>query len=302
MSATELAVPVAALRACREVTRRRARNFYYGLRLLPEPKRSALYAIYAWMRRADDLTDDPTLEETGRRERLERFRLQTVAAIHGDPPCAAAALGDPVWEALAFAAQRFGLREEAFHEMLDGQLEDLDHRRYETFDELRAYCYRVASTVGLVCIEVWGYDDQQAPGLAVDRGIAFQLTNILRDLAQDIDAGRIYLPMEDFRRHRLQPNELRRWSRPADCEAFLAEQFDRAVKHYERSRGLEMMISPDCRSTLWAMTAIYRQLLEKARRHPGQLMQGPRLRLTSWAKAGIALKAKWMAERGSVPA
>jgi phytoene synthase len=282
--------PEAALQYCRTVTRARARNFYYGLKLLPEPKRGALYAIYAWMRRADDIVDDADSAGGDLKERLESFGQLTEAAIEGRP-----ADEDPLWEALAYTAAQFPLPAVQFRMLLEGQLDDVRLHRYETFEALRRYCHRVASTVGILCIEVWGYSDPAACGLASDRGIAFQLTNIIRDFAQDYDQGRLYLPLEDFRAARLEPEALRRWERPDLCAAFMQRQIERAAGYYQRSAALEELISADCRPTLWAMTSIYRGLLDKAARDPSRLVLGGRLRLSSLAKAGIALRARWMA-------
>jgi phytoene synthase len=289
----------AALAHCRDVTRRCARNFYYGLKLSPEPQRSALYAIYAWMRRADDLVDtarDAAVPDRLRRE-LRDFRASTDSALAGRPTHA-----DPLWIGLADTASRFGLPAEPFHAMLDGQEEDVARRSFETFDDLRSYCYRVASTVGLLCIEVWGYGDATARALAIDRGIAFQLTNILRDFAQDHDHGRVYLPLDEFAAHGLSPNDLRCWRDPQKCLRFMHEQLDRAERFYQTSAGLEAMITESCRPTLWAMTSIYHGLLVKMRLDPARLMSNQRVRLSAMRKGLIALQARWQARVASPPA
>lgn len=288
MNAVAIAHPHEALRHCERITRERARNFYYGLKLLPEPQRSAMYAIYAWMRQADDLVDDTTDDALTKSARIAAFREDTDRAIQGDP-----SNDDPIWAGLSFVASRFRIDSAAFHAMLDGQLDDVSERRYRTFDDLREYCYRVASTVGLVSIAVWGYDDAEAPALAVERGVAFQLTNILRDFREDYDAGRVYLPEEDFTRHGLSPRELYEWSSPESCETMLAEQIARAESFYERSARLDQMITPSCRPTLWAMTAIYRGLLDKMKANPAQLVSTERVRLSPFAKTMIALRARW---------
>jgi phytoene synthase len=285
-------MPVAALEHCRAVARRRARNFYYGLRLLPEPERSGMFAVYAWMRCADDIVDAAGAADDERWRRLDAFRRDTDATIAGEPPD-----DDPMWAAMAFTARRFGLAVRPFHELLAGQRDDLRRTRYETFDDLRAYCYRVASTVGLICIEIWGCRDPAAPALAIDRGIAFQLTNIIRDFAEDFDEGRVYLPRADFDRHGLQPGAVRAWSPPMECRAFMLEQIDRAETYYRRSADLDEMIDARCRPTLRAMTGIYHELLRKAAGDPARVVQGRRLRLNALAKAAIAVRAKWGGDR-----
>jgi phytoene synthase len=279
--------PGQALRYCRGITRRRARNFYWGLKLLPEPQRSALYAVYAWMRRADDIVDDAADVPAARRE-IARFRAATVSAFSGGVDG-----GDPVLLALHDIASRFRLGIEHFHAGLDGQLDDLNGRRYETFEDLQEYCRRVASSVGQICIEIWGYDGTDAPAQADDRGVAFQLTNILRDVVEDARAGRVYLPAEDFARYDLTPRDLLAWSPPDRCRAFLAEQIARAEFFYRRSAPLDDAISASCRPTLWAMTTIYHRLLEKMSRNPAQLVRGPRIRLSTMRKGTIAVRARW---------
>lgn len=276
-------------RHCRSITRQRARNFYYGLKLLPEPRRTALYVMYTWMRKADDLVDNDDMSSQQKGETLSQFRTKTDAAIAGNPPS-----DDPMWQGLAFVASRFNLNAELLHAMLDGQLNDIHDQIFDTFEALEQYCYQVASTVGLVCIEIWGYSQPQARELAISRGIAFQLTNILRDLREDFDNGRIYLPQSDFTDHNIMPRDLREWSQPERCGAFMAMQIHRAESFYERSIALDTMITPDCRPTLWAMTRIYRSLLEKIKTDPAQVIAPQRVRLSALQKAKIAVQAKWL--------
>jgi phytoene synthase len=282
---------------CRGVTRRRARNFYYGLKLAPEPQRTALYSIYAWMRACDDIADAAGPDPAERRSRIDAFRAATDAALAG-----AAADDSPIWTALAHTAARFEIPRAALHAMLDGQVCDLSHRQYRTFADVRDYCYRVASTVGLVCISVWGYRDPAARELAVDRGIAFQLTNILRDYREDFDAGRVYLPEEDFGRHRLTPDVLRRWADPPACTRFIRDQVARAQAFYARSAGLERMITGSCRPTLRAMTAIYQALLHKIERVPERIVGEHRLRVSAVRKGLIAVRAACMRRSDPEPA
>lgn len=282
--------PVHALRYCREVTKRRARNFYYGLRLLPEPQRSALYAVYAWMRQADDLVDDAGVDLAEVRDDIDAFGRATEAALAGE-----VAGNDPVLIGLRESARRFPLVMEPFRAMLDGQLDDVAGCRYDDFASLRGYCERVASSVGLICITIWGYDDDRAPALATERGIALQLTNILRDFVEDDEAGRVYLPAEDFARHGLTPEGLRSWSDPEAAREFVLEQIVRAESFYRSSAPLDAMITPACRPTLWAMTRIYRGLLAQMAADPARLVSGPRIRLTALNKGTIAISARFRA-------
>ncbi len=294
MSDSDRAALDRAFDFCRDVTRRRARNFYYGLKLTPEPQRSALYSVYAWMRRADDLVDNaPKITDELRRD-IAAFRITTDEALSGR-----VSSNEHLWMALADTAGRFDLPPEAFHLTLEGQLEDLAGAHYATFADVRDYCYRVASTVGLICIGIWGYSDPAARELAVDRGIAFQITNILRDYKEDFDVGRVYLPAEDFERHGITPDNLRQWSLPAACRAMIDRQVERANSYYERSAPLEGMISRSGRPTLWAMTAIYHALLAKIERAPQRIVGDRRLRLSSLRKGSIAMRARWFDGRGA---
>jgi phytoene synthase len=273
---------------CREITRRRARNFYYGLRLTPEPQRSALYTLYAWTRHADDIVDGGREGDEGRLQQVRDFLAATDQTLDGELP-----EDTHLWVALRDIAGRYPLAREDFHAMIDGQLEDLaEHVHYETFDDLRLFCYRVASTVGLMCISIWGYTDSAARDLAIDRGIAFQLTNILRDYGEDYDHRRVYLPLEDFHRLGLTPADVRAWSPPERCTQFIHEQAARAEEHYRRSAALDRMITPACQPSLWAMTTIYRELLAKICRDPARIVRGSRVRLSPLRKAAIAVQAR----------
>ena len=276
----------AAVAVCREITRTRAGNFYWGLRLTPEPRRSAMYAIYAWMREADDIVDGPQVSRAAGHALVTAFREQTRQALTG-----VAESEEPIWRALAAVAREYPISASDFYEMLDGQIADLDPRRLQSWDELRHYCCQVAGTVGSVCVSIWGQTDPQASDLAVERGIAFQLTNILRDVGEDLKSNRVYLPESEFARFAITPEELALWSRPRGCEALMRSVITTAREHFVRSEPLEQMIDPACRATLWAMTEIYRQLLETIARDPAQVTRR-RVRLSTPRKMWIALRAR----------
>ena len=244
------------------------------------------------MRRADDLADSESEDGRDPLQRIETFRAATDAALDGR-----IVDDDPLWIALAETADTFEVDREALHAMIDGQVQDISGRVYETFDEVREYCYRVASTVGLVCIKIWGYQDPAACPLAVDRGIAFQLTNILRDYREDYDAGRVYLPAEDFERYEVTPLQLRRWADPVRCRQLVLAQVGRAKSFYRRSAPLDRMITGSCRPTLWAMTTIYRTLLKRIEQMPWRIVLARRVCLSPVRKSAIALRARWLAKR-----
>ncbi len=291
----------ASYAGCVEVVRTRARNFYYGLRLTPEPRRSAVYAIYAWMREADDRVDahaDPAVQ----RRELDAFRARTFAALResnqgGDAHDQAGDAHDGFWPALAHAVRTYRVPHEYLHDMLDGMDEDIGHAGYDTLDQLERYCYRVASTVGLVCVRIWGLragvDAEAAGEMARRRGLAFQLTNILRDVGQDYDASprRVYVPADMLARHGLAAEDLRLWRDPARCRTAVMELATRARDHYEASAGLEDLIDPGCRPTLWAMTRIYRGLLDIVLDDPARVVGTRRIRLSGYQKVYIALRA-----------
>ncbi len=177
----------ASYRCAEDVARRRARNFYYSFVVLPPEKRRAFCAVYAFMRYCDDISDgSETLEN--KRQALKNWRAQLNAAVQGHFD------GSPILPAFHDAVRRFSIPADYFHWIIDGAEMDLTIDRYETFGDLYRYCFNVASAVGLVCLKIFGYADKRAPQLAEQCGIAFQLTNILRDLDEDAGMGRLYLP------------------------------------------------------------------------------------------------------------
>jgi phytoene synthase len=293
-----------SFRHCAEVVRTRARNFYYGLRLTPEPRRSAVYAIYAWMRWGDDRVDEHRDTPTKRRE-LDAFRARTEQVIDlvrqtGGTDHTELQTFEPFWPAFAATLRSYPIDVAHIRSMLDGLAEDIDPADYETFEQLDRYCYRVASTVGLVCTSIWGYRSgvgvselAAAHEMAVQRGLAFQLTNILRDFAQDYDQSprRVYLPLEFLRSHGLDAAALRAWRDPPRCRAAVLDLCARATGHYQASAPLDGLIDPGCRPTLWAMTRIYAGLLELIEADPARIVGPRRIRLSSIRKGAISLTA-----------
>lgn len=271
---------------CHKVAKHQARNFYYGMKLTPTDKRNAMYAVYAWMRLADDLADEAgSLAE--KTSQLNSFAQQTWAALdeHAPPP------DGPIWPAMRDTMIRHAVPHAYLADMIAGQLLDQKQTQYDTFAQLDDYCYKVAGTVGLVCITIWGHKDgETAQQLAAARGVALQLTNILRDLAEDARLDRCYLPREDFTRFGFSPEKLARGEADAAFDRFMAFQVDRARSYYEKSAGLDALISPDCRACSRALMRVYRDLLEKIARNPRQVLHR-RVSLNHWRKAWIALSA-----------
>ncbi len=186
---------------CSSLTKKSRSNFYYAFLFLPRAQREAIYAVYAFCRIVDDVVDLGKIPEVQRRE-LERWRRELARCFEGAPE-------DPVAQRLAEVVRRFPIPRSALGAILDGVEMDLERSRYETFEDLYPYCYRVAGAVGLCCIEIFGYSDPRCREYAVNLGIALQLTNILRDVQADAERGRIYLPQEDLRRFGVSAGDLK---------------------------------------------------------------------------------------------
>jgi len=256
-----------AYAVCRAIAKREAKNFYYAFVALPEPRRNAICAIYAFMRKADDLADDETVPMAERRAGLDTWLTEWHAASAGG------ATSDPVFIAVRDAVVRFQIPLTLLDELVAGVTMDLDSVQgdapdtYATFDDLYRYCYLVASVVGLVCIHIFGYSDLRAEKLAEETGIAFQLTNILRDVAEDAERNRVYLPLEDLKAHGVSLNELLKrvkGSGPTAAErALLKEIGARAEKYYESADALMPLIDKESRPALGVLVEIYHALLKR---------------------------------------
>jgi 15-cis-phytoene synthase len=271
--------------ASARLTRQSGTSFYYAFRILPAEKRRAIYALYAFCRVVDDCVDEPDGE---REAGLVRWTAELQRAYAGRPETE---LGRDVAEALA----RFPIPRGAFEDIVAGCRMDLTTRRYATFAELRVYCERVASAVGLASIEIFGYDDPRTREYAVELGLALQLTNILRDVAPDAARDRIYLPLEDLKRFGVAEAELLaaaadpRVPRPAGLAALLAFQAERARAHYARAaRALPERDRHSMRAAE-IMGAVYRAVLEEWARR-GCPVGGLRVQLSKPRKLWIALR------------
>ncbi len=260
-----------AYAVCKGVARREAKNFYYGFRVLPTDKRNAFCAVYAFMRHADDIADDPTMEVAQKRQKLNEWLDAARQVFAGRPT------DDPVLMAVADAQQKFKIPQELFEKLVYGTGMDLDIPPpsgdtpavlCDTFDDLKQYCYYVASVVGLVCIHIFGYEEGKAEFLAEDCGLAFQLTNILRDVKEDSAMGRIYFPQEDLARFNLTAANFSKaaLADPAQAQqlrALLEYQAERARRYYESAKWLMELIHEDSRGGLWVLVEIYSRLLKK---------------------------------------
>lgn len=283
-----------AYAVCRGISRRAAKNFYYGFMVLPSEKRNALSAVYAFMRHADDISDEPGVDPQLKRQKLSEWLDAAKAVFTGK------ATDDPVLMALGDAQAKFKIPPELFEKLVYGTSLDLDMPPTsaetpailcETFEDLKQYCYYVASVVGLVCIRIFGYQDTKAEFLAEDCGLAFQLTNIIRDIKEDASMGRIYIPAEDLTRSKLtaanfasgalqDPTQVQQL-RPA-----LEYEADRARKYYESAKWLMELIDEDSRAALWVLVEIYSRLLKKITDRNYDVLT-ERVRLTLWEKLKV---------------
>lgn len=265
---------------CMKLARSRARNFYYSFVLLSTQQRKAMCAIYTFMRHCDDLSDEPGAT----RAALDAWRTEMEEALEGRFGA------HPVWPAFHHTVRRFGIPHQYFREMIDGVVSDLEPRRFETFDELYRYCYQVASVVGLTIIHIFGFDTPSALPMAEKCGVAFQLTNILRDIREDAGRGRIYLPMEDLRRFGVTEDDLRAGKRGEPFQRLMQFEALRARSYYNESAPLLDLIHLRSRRSLWALISIYSTLLERIVASNFDVFS-KRIRLSAVEKSWIIVRA-----------
>lgn len=284
---------VMAYSVCKGITRTAAKNFYYAFLVLPKRKRDALCAVYAFMRRCDDITDDASLSMPERRQKLEIWLDDLHRAQQGHPT------DDAILLALTDAQRRYAIPAGLLDELAHGTAMDVEESEaaaqnssglsvcYKTFEDLRLYCYRVASVVGLVCIHVFGYRDPAAEELAERCGLAFQLTNIIRDVKEDAGLRRVYLPEEDLAKFNLSISDL--LNGPADPARFrplLSFEADRAREYYHSGDALISYISEDSQPALWVLITIYRTLLERIAEKQYDVFTA-KVALSTWEKLRI---------------
>jgi phytoene synthase len=257
------------------VARTRARNFYYAFVLLGAEQKDAMCAMYAFMRFCDDLSDESGANSAA----IEQWRAELTDALAGRFS------RNAIWPAFHDSVQRYGIPHQYFYDMIEGVASDLQPRTIATFEELYGYCYNVASVVGMTTVHIFGFDAPDALKLAEKCGIAFQLTNILRDVREDAENGRRYIPAEDIRRFH------------ADLELYderflelMRFEARRARAYYEESAPLVSMVHKRSRASLWALIEIYRRLLERIERSNFQVLER-RISLPAWQKMGIVVQA-----------
>lgn len=267
---------------CERVARERAKNFYYSFLLLPREKRLGMCAVYAFMRYCDDLSDDEGVAD--RVAGITRWEEDLHAALAGKTP------DHPLWPAFADTAGRYGIPHKYFHQMIEGVRSDLAPRDFQTFDQLYDYCYHVASVVGLTVIHIFGFDSPEAPKLAEKCGVAFQLTNIIRDVREDALLGRVYLPAEDLAKFKVPTADLREQTTSPALRSLLEFEANRARAYYRESRPLIEMVQS--RASLSALIAIYSSLLDRIE-DSGFDVMSRRIRVPGWKKLGILLRSRF---------
>ncbi len=293
----------ASYAACRRTTRQARSNFPISFLLLSRHKRLAMEALYAFMRHTDDLADGPESVST-RRSALSRWRAslsdalagRSLGTTTGEPHHRVLGDGDDTaaegfLPAVADAIRRFGIPRACFDQAVDGAEMDLDQQSYETFDELLQYCQRVASAVGRACIHIWGFRDERALEPARKCGIAFQLTNILRDLKEDAARGRVYLPQEDLRRFGYTAEDLAAGTADERFDRLLDFQIERAERFYREGVKLIDWLGRDGQRVFGMMASLYHALLEEIRHHGRDVLTG-RVSLGRFKK--LRLAARWL--------
>jgi len=275
---------------CTNVTKNSGSNFYYSFLFLPKARRQAMYTVYAFCKAVDSAVDEPP-PGSNPEEELRRWRTELDAVYGGTPTW-------PIMISLAHHVKQLSIPKAYFAELIKGVEMDLTTPRYQTFDELSVYCYRVASVVGLICLHVFGPTSPHAQDYAVDLGMAFQLTNILRDLGTDAEQGRVYLPQEDLARFGYLEEDLLQRRDSPQLQELVRFEAARAQQFYEKAQAaLHSLPARDRRALTVAeiMRAIYSRILARLER-PNHQVFGPRVRLSTSHRlavaAGVWLRAR----------
>jgi phytoene synthase len=267
--------------AAKDIAKTSRSSFYYAFNLLPEEKRDAMNTVYAFCRKTDDIIDEGNDTDEIKYEKLRKWRIELEKAFSGDSDYA-------LLNKLGKTIHKFNIPYEPFFELLKGMEMDLQNNRYLTFDDLRLYCYRVASTVGLMCIEIFGYKNKSAKEFAINLGIALQLTNILRDIKKDSLKGRIYLPQEDLKRFSYGEYDIFSQKYDERFVNLMKYEVARAEKFFE---GATENLNLDDKKAMFAARAmqhIYRRLLEKIIDAEYNIYQ-KNIKVSSFEKVGISL-------------
>ncbi len=267
--------------AAKQIAKTSKSSFYYAFNLLPVEKRDAMNTVYAFCRQTDDIIDEGNEPDELKYEKLRKWRVQLEKAFEGHSDYT-------LLNKLGKTIHNFNIPYEPFFELVKGMEMDLQNKRYLTFDDLRLYCYRVASTVGLMCIEIFGYKHKSAKEFAVDLGIALQLTNILRDIKKDSLKGRIYLPQEDLKKFSYGEHDIFNQNYDQRFINMMKYEVDRAEKFFENATENLNLDDKKAMFAARAMQHIYKRLLEKIVEAEYNVYN-KNIRVNSFEKVGISL-------------
>ncbi len=275
---------------CTTLTKKSGSNFYYSFLFLPKARRDAMYTVYAFCKEVDNAVDEPP-PGSHPQDELTRWRQELIAAYEGTPTL-------PVTISLARHVRELSIPQVYFEELIKGVEMDLTTRRYATFDQLSLYCYRVASVVGLICLHVFGTTSPRAQDYAVNLGMAFQLTNILRDLGNDAECGRVYIPHEDFERFAYGENDLMRRQYSPPFTELMRFEVGRAREFYAKAaRALESLPPKERRALTVAeiMRGVYSRILQRIE-ESGYRVLGERVTLSPSHRLAVAAGV-WLQSR-----
>ena len=289
---TDLAIDLeSAYEACREITRREAKNFYYAFLTLPAAKRRAIYAAYAFCRHCDDSVDEEASTDA-KLKALTDLQASLDSAYSGTA-------SSPVYVALADVALNYDIPQDYFQEIILGVESDLVKDRFQNFGELREYCYRVASVVGLICLQIFGYEDDDAKEYAVDLGLAMQLTNIIRDVREDFDMGRVYLPQDEMARFGYSEEDLKNGVRNQAFHDLMEFQAKRAREYFDLGFKLLPYLSRRSRACPAVLGALYSKVLDRIEASDYDVLES-RVSLSKAEKIGITAKT-WLGSMLPLP-
>ncbi|MBN17929.1 MAG: squalene synthase HpnD [Chloroflexi bacterium] len=270
-----------AYKYCEDITKQNAKNFYYAFKLLPKPKRLAIYATYAFCRICDDIVDSLDKNES-KLDKLDKLKISLININSKKNH-------NPIFLALSDAITKFNIPKNYYLELILGVQSDISKHRFNNFNELSKYCYQVASVVGLICIEIFGYKDSNAKKLAIELGYAMQITNILRDLKEDLTLGRIYIPLDEINKFNYSEDELLKSLTNDNFKLLMKFQAERAQKYYTNSKPLFNMINKDSRACIELMHHTYNKILNLIIEHNFNVFD-QRIKISKFEKTIIFMK------------
>jgi phytoene synthase len=265
----------------KEIAKKSRSSFYYAFNLLPAEQRDAMNTVYAFCRQTDDIVDEGSVTDEIKYEKLRKWRIELEKSLSGHSDY-------PIINKLSKTIQKFNIPLEPFFDLLKGMEMDLQRKRYITFDDLQTYCYHVASTVGLMCIEIFGYRHSSAKDFAINLGIALQLTNILRDIKKDAEKGRIYLPQEDLKKFNYNENDLLSNTYNENFQKMMKYQVERAREYFDKATACLNLEDKKAMFAARAMQHIYYRMLNKIVAADYDVYNN-KIKVSTFKKVGISL-------------